>query len=516
EIGMPGRMIKVLTPLMGLKGRVTVVCENESLIQSGWPKPYHDFHKLTYDPLPLKERSVDVISAFPGLHHCPPDKLDAFVDSIYRTLREGGVFLLREHACSSELAQVVHSCFNAATGVSVEDEAAEVRNFKSLDEWKALLEAKGFRCVSEPLVREGDSSENALLKFVKDADRVEQKGAMRAQLESSRLSKYVRLAEATHLTNTEWYNVESSQNLGNYVFWDYPYLRDAAGMCSGYLKALNAARTVKPMRELASSEYNVASGTLMTMMGIEYIAKGILYTPLWLGAKVIGAIPGGRKDEVWSRPQRSYQQWLGRYGHRLESTVFYNHKEHGYLGFIKEYFQGLGAAWREARQHRGLLDLLFDRQTLANAITGMTVTGDMLARYAGAAPMNMLLGGEENGDDREIGLIVQGAFENIQGIEVLEDEGNPYIGLIAPRYKGLERVLTELTQQGVRIEEIAGQSEVQIDMVLNKEADDYSDVKLYERAYLPDPKKKIVALKVQVGELGPYLQSGKLHRLYDF
>jgi hypothetical protein len=42
------------------------------------------------------------------------------------------------------MVDVAHSVFNAVTGVSEEEEAREIRAFRSVQDWRAILEDFGF------------------------------------------------------------------------------------------------------------------------------------------------------------------------------------------------------------------------------------------------------------------------------------------------------------------------------------------------------------------------------------
>jgi len=520
EIGLPGRMINTLKAKAGLAGPVAVVNENESRIQSGFPRPYHRFDKLTYDPLPANKESVALISCFAGLHHCPPEKLNAFIDSIHETLAPGGVFLLREHDARTQrlndLAAVVHSVFNAATGVKPVDEAAEVRNFKSIQEWKELLEARGFRLLSSPLYREGDSSLNGLLKFVK-IDPQDELQTVREKLIDVK-PNYTRRRMQTHLTAVEWFNVESSQNLGNVkAFWDYPYFRDCSQLWKTLFNSTRQAAKVEKFSKILSSDYALMNGILTSLMTVEFLAKGILYTPLWAAARLSSLVPG-KTDDVWKQPAENYQEFLRGYGDRLEVTPFYAQR---FLPSIKGYWSNLSQKWAEARKTRSTASLVFDRQTISNAVTGTAMTADLLFRSTVATAINASLGGEENGDDRQIGVIVK-RTENERNpltanpAHTISVEGSRFEGLIVPRYKELEQFLRQISANGVEICELAGQKVVQVDLVVDIDNKEHAQHLLYERAFLPDAKKKIVALQVPVNELPRYLNANGFHRLYDF
>lgn len=501
EIGMPGRMIKAIRPLTGLNGRVIVVNENEDLIQSGFPRPYDAYYKLTYNPLPVEEQSVDVISCFPGLHHCPEGKLDTFIQSIFQSLRDGGIFLLREHDANDEemfnLATIVHSVFNACTGVELQDEIIEVRNFKSVAEWVRLLESHGFRYVSEvPLIRAGDSSKNALMKFVKSGNQL---GVLREEM-ISESNHYTRRVENTHLTTVEWFNVESSQNLGQYeCFWDYPYFRDLSQLWRVFFNSWSCARDMQNFNEVAFSDYSMTNYMILTMMTAEYSVKGVLYLPIWALSKGEQLLPESEGDQNWKNLANAYQRWFQDYGERLEVTPHYAQE---YKPFIGEYWREFAQVWNKLREKRSFFNAAFDRYTMKNLITGVAMSADLLSRAMISTSINWMVGGEENGDNRDIAMIVR--------------EGEGYRSVIGPRYKEFGESLMNLVDQGSDIVEIAGQTEIQIDFILDKDDGRLNYVQLYDRVYLPGSDKKIVAVRVRIDEMDHYFKTYDVHRIYDY
>ena len=181
EIGYPGRFVRAMKKKMHIHGQVTVVNYAESatdIIQCGFPRPYDRFVPMNdyapWDTETFQENSVDLVTCFIGLHHIPEDKLDGFLGSIRRALRPGGSFLLVDHNVQDEktkdYANLAHSVYNAVMGVSIEEEMGEVRNFKSLADWVAILEKAGFSVEMEshtPSVRDGDPTKNSMIRFVK-------------------------------------------------------------------------------------------------------------------------------------------------------------------------------------------------------------------------------------------------------------------------------------------------------------------------------------------------------------
>lgn len=127
-----------------------------------------------YEPLGehgIVDASLTLVTCYIGLHHCPLPLLDDFVRSIVNALRPGGLFVLRDHDCTtdqmSEFVSLVHTVFNAGTDVSWADNDAELRYFRPVDEWISYL--AGFELVHEGarLRQENDPTDNLLLAFRK-------------------------------------------------------------------------------------------------------------------------------------------------------------------------------------------------------------------------------------------------------------------------------------------------------------------------------------------------------------
>ncbi len=115
-----------------------------------------------------------MITCFIGLHHIPKEKMDDFLSSLRRILRPGGSFIIMDHDVTNQktrdMACLAHSVYNAVMGVSEEEEEQnEIRNFHSLNYWKAKLAEHGFEAVKthNRMIRSGDPSENVMIRLVK-------------------------------------------------------------------------------------------------------------------------------------------------------------------------------------------------------------------------------------------------------------------------------------------------------------------------------------------------------------
>jgi FAD/FMN-containing dehydrogenase len=127
-----------------------------------------------YEPLPasIADASIDLVSCFIGLHHCPPERLDAFVQSIVRVLRPGGLFILRDHDVRNErmraFVALAHTVFNAGLNEPWDVNASERRHFAPIERWTSLLAGAGLRDTGARIAQPNDPSDNLLMSFVKE------------------------------------------------------------------------------------------------------------------------------------------------------------------------------------------------------------------------------------------------------------------------------------------------------------------------------------------------------------
>lgn len=180
EIGYPGRFIKSFKTKLDIKGDVVAINDEERLsdyVQTGYPRPYHRFVKLgEYEPLSemeFKDNSAELISIFIGLHHIPEEKLEPYLQSLRRVLKPDGHLLLVDHDIQNQetldQANMAHSIYNAVMGFSLEEEMAEIRNFRPLSYWVNLLQKNGFNIQMQslsPQIREGDPTLNSMIHLV--------------------------------------------------------------------------------------------------------------------------------------------------------------------------------------------------------------------------------------------------------------------------------------------------------------------------------------------------------------
>jgi SAM-dependent methyltransferase len=180
EMGTTGRYLNTLRDRMTVEGPTFVlndlaptnspvdVLERGQLAKAGT-----FVHLAQYQPLgsEIADASVGVVSNLIGFHHCPPEALGDFVSSLRRVLRPGGHLLVREHDVDAPemdtFVALAHDVFNAGVGIGWEDNARQLRHFRSVSSWSEWIEAQGFKVLARTEVQAGDPTDNTLLCFEK-------------------------------------------------------------------------------------------------------------------------------------------------------------------------------------------------------------------------------------------------------------------------------------------------------------------------------------------------------------
>jgi len=181
EIGSTGRYVSELRKHLNLRGPLLLVndlaptnspvdiAERGQLSKLGTFVPLADYAPIGAASAP--DNSMDLVTCYIGLHHIAPARLDAFVRSIWRVLRPGGIFILRDHDVTTPqmdaFVALAHSVFNAGLGVPWETNRGEPRYFTSAAEWSRRLQSDGFRDTGKRLQQAHDPTDNMLMAFVK-------------------------------------------------------------------------------------------------------------------------------------------------------------------------------------------------------------------------------------------------------------------------------------------------------------------------------------------------------------
>jgi hypothetical protein len=182
EIGSTGRYISELRKHVQVKDPIVLVnelapgwspvdiVERGGLRKIGSHVPLADYAPLDSS---LPAGAFQLVTCYIGLHHCPLEKLDAFVDSAVRLLAPGGLFILRDHDVKSDpmnaFVCLAHTVFNAGLGVPWSTNQAELRFFRPVDDWIAYLGGRGLKHTGPRLLQAHDPSDNVLMAFRKEA-----------------------------------------------------------------------------------------------------------------------------------------------------------------------------------------------------------------------------------------------------------------------------------------------------------------------------------------------------------
>lgn len=181
EIGSTGRYISQLKKEIKVSGTIYLINDQApgnspgDIMERGQLSKLGQFISLDdYNPISpqsIPDASVDVVTCYIGLHHCPPEKIDSFVQSIHSILRAGGAFIIRDHdVTSTQMAtfvSLVHTVFNVGLNESWAFEQNDLKNFKPADEWAAIITNEGFADAGRRILQNNDPSDNTLMLFTK-------------------------------------------------------------------------------------------------------------------------------------------------------------------------------------------------------------------------------------------------------------------------------------------------------------------------------------------------------------
>jgi SAM-dependent methyltransferase len=180
EIGSTGRYLSSLKKKIKIKGNVFVMNDIAptnavaDIFERGGITKAGRFLPLTYQPISssdIEAESLDVVTCYIGLHHCPHHLLKGFIQSIHRVLRKGGLFIMRDHDVKTPqmhiFVSLVHTVFNLGLNVPWQVEAEEFKSLRPISEWSEIVSAEGFSDTGERILQDKDPSLNTLLSFIK-------------------------------------------------------------------------------------------------------------------------------------------------------------------------------------------------------------------------------------------------------------------------------------------------------------------------------------------------------------
>lgn len=179
EIGSTGRYISQLRKMIKVIEPIYLINDMEptnspaDIMERGQISKLGKFVRLDYSPIgtEIVDNSIDVVTCYIGLHHCPVSKLDGFIKSIHRILKTGGSFIIRDHdvktPAMASFVSLVHTVFNVGLNESWEFEQKDFKNFKPVADWSSIISSAGFKDAGKRILQDKDPSDNTLMLFTK-------------------------------------------------------------------------------------------------------------------------------------------------------------------------------------------------------------------------------------------------------------------------------------------------------------------------------------------------------------
>lgn len=483
----------------------------------------------------VADNSVDLIANIGGLHHTPVERLEGFVSSLHRTLRPGGVILMRDHHVADKegaiqltkkdvhaIATVVHTFVNAAAGVKWEIENREIRNFQSLDEWTALIEKHGFTRISpKHLVLKDDPTENGMIAFVKNPtnlDELRQAAAYR--------NDCTRAKEGTRATWIEWGNVRFSKQYAEFIQDHHSYAFDFIGHLRQhwqhfyhFVKESMNDKEIK-FRDLVFSDNMAMNMFILLTTTIQCSLSTVTSLPSMMMAR-------WKHGENWrnvsnlSALEKFEAKVEEEYSNFIDHTPFYMFD---YIGKIKEMWKSV---W-SAPDHWSV--------KLSNSVGAFASTFSFLAKGLISAPIRKFYTAETNLEPDTIKILIKDPKNNLDGvigrweeekdaefeknckIEVIYETPDGHKLVSVPRYRPFTKICEYLANEfELELLEVGNQKEISVDVLVEKEQETLDIIGsrvVYEMDRLQDPDgRRYVTYQVPVDRLQLFQRIGALQTI---
>ena len=178
EIGSTGRYYDRLSAALDFAEAPVFVHTNkpsyqpQDIVERGRVSKVGSFLPLgVYDDLALPEQSLDILTVYIGFHHAPLERRVEFMRSCHKTLKRGGLLIVRDHDVTDRsmdhLVALAHDVFNCGLELPWSTNSAEIRHFMSLQELQEILKSLGFEPRGARLLQDGDPTRNTLMRFDK-------------------------------------------------------------------------------------------------------------------------------------------------------------------------------------------------------------------------------------------------------------------------------------------------------------------------------------------------------------
>lgn len=464
EIGSPGRYVWPLKKLISMSGKITVASFLYGVgdwieTSFGLRIPavavakkikISNYDMFTQDEIPSE--SVDLATMYVGLHHCPPEKLHAFVASINRILRAGGKFVLRDHAADDHkiaMAFLAHSTYNAGLQLSYDEELSEVRNLQPLEYWYRLMEQAGFKKIGSNHLQPGDPTGNTLMVFEKVQRTPEVEAEIRASIAGAEapfhdlniLPGYHRPQSNTYMTQAEWFLVDVFRELGNFTrkspWYEFPFAKFVELYGQVYQSAREFARREGLTDRKAFKEYDEMDKQLMQGM------KSLFKVMQWAAHRAAA------KGETDVRTQAFLSRFFADYATFMTHTPWYMFPHRKTLADLadKQRVAGSGRLDNQARKLYRQARVMFAAMDMVAALTRRSLGGvqvdpttSFLLEVNDSAPLPL-----ESDEKVEI--------ERLTKDLVLVRTG---------RYMPFTRAMEKLADKDVRLVQVAGNTHISV------------------------------------------------------
>ena len=285
NIGDSGRYIGALKESLNITGNIYSMNNQYNYLEgintnfkSSFIK--YDFEKM--DEFKITEH-VDLVTCFIGLHHFKEDKLIIFLKNIYNILNSNGVFIIRDHNTSDSLIPLLncaHNIFNGVTGETLQTEKNELRNFKSIEYWRNLVQSFGFTEMKIYTSQLNDPTENLFICFMKIDDN-SKKISLNLKSKAYQDENYQRNITQTYLTTPEWYSVDLIKDYGTYLektpWYEYSYFKKIIEYWNVFIKSTSTAiNKTSVTKTLSSWSYIVMNFVIGVLLTIVFLQLGIL------------------------------------------------------------------------------------------------------------------------------------------------------------------------------------------------------------------------------------------------
>ncbi len=467
EIGSPGRYVWPLRKLLDIKKKIYVMADSFSVndwieTSFGFKIPAVALSKRikfsNYDQIRQSEipnESLDVVTMYIGLHHCPPEKLPAFVNSINRMLRVGGKFILRDHDADEKLlamAFLAHSTYNAGLGLPYDAELNEVRNLQPLAYWKNLMTQAGFRSVGSDRKQRGDPTGNTLMVFEKiertpevEKNILDSIAAEGPGVNLNLLPGYHRAQSNTYMTQAEWFLVDIFKELSQFSrqspWYEFPFEKFVAQYEDIYDTVQNFARREGLQDKKAFKQYDEMDKQLLA--GMKMMFKAMKFA-----ADRAAKQSGGQTDPEFLKGQQVLSDFFAQYAEFMTHTPWYMFPHRRTLADLRENFEQ-----RTALTNKPVRSLLFQTRVLFSAMDFVAALTRWGLKENEVVPTTSFLLKVNEGLPLKLDTTEQVELERLTKDFVLARTG---------RYMPFTRVMKAAADSGAQVVQVAGNKYISV------------------------------------------------------